>query len=230
MPHDDDALAQLRDLLAQPAYGEGDKLPAERRLARELGVSRRALRNAFAVLEAEGKVWRGVGQGTFVGRKAPRSKDDYRDLARSVQPADAMEARIAIEPVLARFAAQRATSEDVHELQTCAAKGSATTDPHTFDLWDQRFHEALARAAHNDTLAAAFEVVAALSARVGWGRAGDGVTAEWRRIFLRQHRAILEAIEARDVDWAENLMLEHLHAYRSVVLPEPMPVGKGGRG
>src|SRR3982750_4454473 len=66
------AMAKLSALLESPEYPANSRLPAERDLSVQLDLSRSALREALEVLEAEGKVWRHVGQGTFVGtRPAP---------------------------------------------------------------------------------------------------------------------------------------------------------------
>src|SRR5690554_4674838 len=89
-----DVLGKLRRLVDGDEYEEGDKLPAERELAERFQVSRRALKNAFGVLEAEGKVWRGVGQGTFVGRRTMKPLADLASLARTSNPVAVLEARL----------------------------------------------------------------------------------------------------------------------------------------
>ena len=66
------ALIQLRAYLAQQRLPVNSRLPPERELCRALGVTRTAVRNALATLEAEGQLWRHVGKGTFVGTRKPR--------------------------------------------------------------------------------------------------------------------------------------------------------------
>jgi DNA-binding FadR family transcriptional regulator len=61
------ALDRLRLLLDEAAPGGDHRLPPERDLAEQLGVGRRALRRALEVLEAEGRIWRHQGKGTFAG-------------------------------------------------------------------------------------------------------------------------------------------------------------------
>ncbi|WP_143750167.1 FadR/GntR family transcriptional regulator, partial [Caballeronia ptereochthonis] len=63
------ALDKLLDYVAQSKLKDGDALPSERKLAEQLGVSRRDLRVALASLEAAGRVWRGVGRGTYLGAR-----------------------------------------------------------------------------------------------------------------------------------------------------------------
>ncbi|TIW47875.1 MAG: GntR family transcriptional regulator, partial [Mesorhizobium sp.] len=61
------ALVQLQAYLAQMDHAGETRLPAERELSESLGVSRGDLRKALAVLEKDGRIWRHVGRGTFVG-------------------------------------------------------------------------------------------------------------------------------------------------------------------
>ncbi|MBQ9352329.1 winged helix-turn-helix domain-containing protein, partial [Phyllobacterium sp.] len=72
------ALDRLRRLLASDEFGKDGKLPTERALSESLGVSRRSVRRALEVLEAEGRIWRRQGQGTFAGRE-PDSWGEHVD-------------------------------------------------------------------------------------------------------------------------------------------------------
>ena len=110
------ALAKLRQLLESGEYQVNSRLPAERELAVQLGLSRGALRGGFEVLEAEGKVWRHVGKGTFVGNR-PLDDISIPSLVTSgTSPTEILEARLLIEPLLARLAAVRATEADLTHL------------------------------------------------------------------------------------------------------------------
>ena len=66
---DHSALTQLRAYLAQNDYPADGRLPPERKLCEELGVTRTSLRKALATLELEGQIWRHVGRGTFIGAR-----------------------------------------------------------------------------------------------------------------------------------------------------------------
>jgi len=215
-------LARLRRLIHEEGYRDGDKLPPERQLAEELRVSRRTLRNAFAVLEAEGRVWRGVGQGTFVGRREPRVVSDLTTVADSSNPVTVVEARLSLEPVIARFAAQRATSTHLATVKRCAEETGRARTFEAFDEWDERFHRAIVAAADNGVFRAMHELLLNVWTNVAWGQVRTRYfSAEWQRIYARQHRVIAEAIENRDVDRAENLMLEHWQTLRSNLVYDP---------
>src|SRR5215472_7827040 len=97
-----DAIARLRTLLDTGMSGSG-RLPPERVLADEIGVSRRAVRQALDRLEAEGRVSRQQGRGTFVCDPRAHASDLAGELAKLTNPVDTLEARMAIEPSLARL-------------------------------------------------------------------------------------------------------------------------------
>lgn len=218
-----EVLGELRRLIDGDDYQEGDKLPAERELAERFRVSRRALKSAFDVLEAEGRVWRGVGQGTFVGRRVLKPLADLASLARTANPVAVLEARLSFEPAVARFAGQRSTSGHVRDLQECLGKMLAAKDTDEFRRWDERFHELLVISAQNTVFDAIYGVISGVWSQLRWGARLEGAyTTEWKRIYVRQHRSILESIEGRDLDRAEILVLEHWQTMRSNLLGDAL--------
>lgn len=224
-----EVLVELRRLLRGGEYEDGDKLPPERELAERFNVSRRAVKNAFAVLEAEGKVWRGVGQGTFVGRRILKPFSNLESLARTTNPVAVLEARISFEPAVARFAGQRANSSHLQEMQECIGRATGAKDSDEFRRWDERFHELLVVSAQNPLFDAIYTVINGVWSRLAWGSHVErAYTQEWKRIYLRQHRSILEAVEGRDLNRAEILVLEHWQTMRSNLLDDPVrdrPIG-----
>src|SRR3954470_17031352 len=84
------------------AFAPGERLPAERELARRLGVGRASVREAIAALQLQGIVETRPGSGTFVVDVPPTA-----DLPHDASPSDLLEARELIEPAIARLAAQR---------------------------------------------------------------------------------------------------------------------------
>ena len=86
MARADEALAKIRKLLDGDKFPLNSRLPPERQLAVDLGVSRSALREGLAMFEVEGKVWRHVGKGTFVGSRPIKNASDLSLVSRLTNP------------------------------------------------------------------------------------------------------------------------------------------------
>src|SRR5262252_1479247 len=153
MERSDQTLSRLRQLIESRDYDEGGRMPPERSLASELGVGRRSLRRALEVLEQEGRISRHQGRGTFVNHGTgaglnialgERETGLAALLARAVLPAapnpafeyildhtnplEVIEVRLAIEPVIARLAAFRASQAEIEKLVAIAGETRAAPD------------------------------------------------------------------------------------------------------
>lgn len=85
------ALDTLRQMVAQRAEFPQRALPTERDLAADFGLSRRAIRRALSVLEAEGQIWRRQGKGTFVGPTPPSASLSFARLSGRTNFSEVME-------------------------------------------------------------------------------------------------------------------------------------------
>src|SRR5690242_17673471 len=101
-------LDRVRAFVEQARRSNRLRLPPEVELSEALGVSRGRLRAIFRKLEAEGLIWRHVGKGTFVGERSLAA--ELGSLPDLINPLEAFEARLVIEPKLAGLAALRATN------------------------------------------------------------------------------------------------------------------------
>lgn len=214
-------LIRLRELVAARQAAGENRLPPERELAMQMKVSRGTLRRALDLLEAEGTLWRHVGQGTFVGSReliaTPREK-----VTRTTNPDEVMEGRLVVEPKLAAMAALRASAEDVARMEYCLRKGEAAANTATFEIWDGRLHRAIAEAARNRMLLALFDSLNAVRDEDLWGRLKKASFSRTRKTgYLQQHRDLVEAIRQRDAAAAEKLMLSHLDIVRRDLLTPP---------
>ncbi|WP_020386837.1 FadR/GntR family transcriptional regulator [Kribbella catacumbae] len=145
----DQVVAAIREGRLRP----DDRLPAERELARTLGVSRPTLREALAGLELAGLVRSRQGHGTVVVASAAV----VANWGAEMTPTQVFEARLAIEPELARLAAEKRYPEDIAVLRQAGAdleEEFARTGHYRSDL---PVHRAVARAARNPVLATALE-------------------------------------------------------------------------
>lgn len=207
------ALRKLEDYLSANAFADGDRLPPERVLAAALGVSRRALRQALASVELEGRVWRGVGQGTFVGPRPPNVAAPLERALANTHPIAIMEARLTLEPALAASAAVKWAPDDMEGIEVALRRTSEARDRMSWERWDAEFHRAVASACHNDLLIALFDQFNACRAQTDWGKLRALITNEQhRRNATEDHRRICAAIRARDPDAAFHAMWAHLWA------------------
>lgn len=205
------ALASIRHFLESHGFRAQDRLPPERELAETLGLTRTQLRTGMRQLESEGVIWRHVGRGTFFGTRPHEGIDEPSRAVSSINPRELMEARIALEPQLARLAASYATSDDLIRLERCVERAVAAPDAPLFQTFDADLHRAVAEASHNTLLVDLFKSMNAVRHRVLWGHLnGDFLTAELRKEYDIQHRGFVDAIRRRDPVAAENLMRAHL--------------------
>jgi GntR family transcriptional repressor for pyruvate dehydrogenase complex len=202
----DRLLGKLRERIAA-----GENLPPERTLVGQLGVKRHTLRKALEHLRSVGEL--GLRPAT---RPAAFTKGGQA-LVRSTNPIEVIEMRLALEPILARLAALRATPTDIARIER-AATTLSENDSASADL---AFHKAIAAATGN-TLAAS---IYALLRQVG-ADARIYIKAVKQRPMHRltqrddEHRRIAQAIANRDADGAERAMRAHLHMVQRQILDQ----------
>jgi DNA-binding FadR family transcriptional regulator len=215
------ALVQLRAYIAQGEFSRNDRLPPERQLCLDLGVSRSKLRRAFTVLESEGSIWRHVGRGTFIG-DGPGAGEypSILAIAKRTTPHELMYARVILEPLLTREAALHATAEDVEELRKIAAKAREANTWREYEALDNQFHRLIAEATQNTPLVAMFEQLNALRRTIVWGRLRERSDHPPKdHHSFDEHDSILDAIENRDASLSESGMRQHLQSVTSSLFP-----------
>jgi DNA-binding FadR family transcriptional regulator len=215
----DRALSSLSALLEQPEYASGNQLPPERELATKLKLSRSALREGLEVLEAEGRIWRHVGQGTFVGNRPAQQPATLSLISARTSPSEMLETRLLVEPLLARMAALRATDAEIQQMQRLLEKSEAAHDAKTWELWDGRLHRAVAEAAHNGLLLSIFDAFNAMRRQAKWSALRQAALTQARHAaYCAHHRAYVGAIASRDPARAEEVMRRHIEAVRDGLL------------
>lgn len=207
------ALEKLEAYLSSRSLEAGARLPPERTLAADLGLSRGALRQALAAIELEGRIWRGVGQGTFIGPRPAGGSAPLQRLFLNSHPIAIMEARLTIEPALAATAALKWGLGDMEAIDIAVRRTSEARDLESWERWDAEFHRSVASACHNDVLIALFDQLNACRARTDWGKLRALVATDRHRSKATEdHRRISNAIRARDPDAAYNAMWVHLRS------------------
>jgi DNA-binding FadR family transcriptional regulator len=201
---------RLRDLLDEGAFASGGRLPPERHLAEELGVGRRSLRGALDVLEREGRVSREQGRGTFV-RSARGPSVALGQIAEHTSPPEVIELRLALEPIVARLAAVRASPSDIRRIQRLAVETRGAKGATEYEKADAAFHRAIVEASRNALFSAVFDAVSENRDDIGWQRlAENGRCFKRQATFAAFHAEIADAVAARDGERAAKAMYGHL--------------------
>lgn len=203
------AMNQLVSLIEDGTFATGDRLPTERALAEQLGISRASVRQALTGLAAMGLVESRPGDGTYVTER----RTDFTWRIDAASALEILEGRRAIESGTVRLAALRRTGRELTALREIVATMDEQVGDgvHPVDT-DREFHRAIAAAAHNPVLLQAMDALAQQMSGPEWHRIklwGLRGTEQTARI-QGQHRAIFAAIEAADADLAEALMKEHI--------------------
>lgn len=213
-------VAKLRRMIDEGAIGDGGRMPPERVLASELGVGRRSLRRALEVLEQEGRISRQQGRGTFIQLPGLENGVPFDRILEHTNPQEVIELRLAMEPVIARLAALRASQCDIKKLQRLAEQTREAGDTATYEAADAAFHRAVVEASRNALFLAVFDAIATSRQDAGWQRLGENAHCYKRQgVHAGFHGEIAEAIAARDGERAHNAMFRHLsdvqqHIYR----------------
>jgi GntR family transcriptional repressor for pyruvate dehydrogenase complex len=204
---------QIRSAIVNGRLREGERLPPERELAEQFGVSRVTVRDALRALEAGGLVEVRVGArgGAFVtvptGALVGQTMSDMM-MMQAISPEDIVEARLIVELGTVSVACVRATDEDLARLRENVERGAEALRAHTYTReasWD--FHTALAAAAHNaavDGLTQSFRSTLSLHPV----RTREGTAAH--ELSVEEHTRIVDALERRDAGTARREMAAHL--------------------
>ncbi|OLP62010.1 GntR family transcriptional regulator [Xaviernesmea oryzae] len=202
---------QVRQLIQNGQYPPGARLPAERELAQQLGVSRPSLREALIALEIDGSIEIRMGSGIYALSPA-RQVASNRSLGES--PMELMQARAVIEGAVIIQAAAAISPEALSTLT-----GILNAMRHEIDEGrkpmeqDRQFHLAIADCAGNTVLA---EVVAQLfderHSPMSDRMRGRFETPETWRQALTEHETILACLDARNPLGAQAAMHAHLTA------------------
>ncbi|MEJ8282236.1 FadR/GntR family transcriptional regulator [Pseudonocardia spirodelae] len=207
---------RLLDHMIEKRLGAGDRLPAERELATQLGVSRASVVQALVALEVQGVIDVRHGDGAVI-RQVPADRQVLRVLReRRHRLREVIEAREALEVRIASLAAERRTDADLERIEAAMAAMSDDISRGGRGVHgDEMFHAAVTAAAHSGLLGSLMEEISELvrESRIESlsqpGRPADSLAA---------HRRVVDAIRAGDAASASAAMGEHIAAVSDVAL------------
>ena len=224
---------KIRDMLAAGTLKPGDKLPAERQLAEQLGVGRSALREALRTLEASGVLVlkKGAYGGAFVREGDPsRVALVIQDLLYlgSISIDNLTEARLLLQDIIVRLACQRATTADLAALDKNVDLTEKLTKESRFNERLEasvQFYQLLAAAAHNPVLSITVEAMAIILLRVLRILRSNGVSKPQTNLVAKR-RAFMERLRARDADAAATELKAHLISVHLQLTQRSLAAGK----
>jgi GntR family transcriptional regulator, transcriptional repressor for pyruvate dehydrogenase complex len=205
--------AHVRGLIERGELRPGDRLPPERELAVQIGVSRPTVRTALRSLATMGVVRSRQGAGTFITAGPPALASEPLGLLAALHGLSLgglFEARLVLEVGSSALASERASGEHLAAMSEEVTGMFASIDqPLTFLRHDVRFHRAIAAASGNPVLGVLIEMLGALF----YERRSETIQrATDLRETAEAHRRIYQAIRARNRDAAITAMSEHLRA------------------
>lgn len=222
----------IREKILDGSFLPGSRLPSERDLAAQLGVSRPAVREAIGALQNEGLVATRHGSGTYVTQTVASVHKPLQNIGMALPPmADlspiaTLEVRMILEPAIARFAAKKAKRNllaerylaqmaDVHNIE----------DPAQQALWketDRLFHRQIAAMTEDPLIIKIADVIAETMEQPLWNRLRDDGIFDSARIqlYVAEHRLIYEAIITGDADAAALYVEGHIKRVRRDIAPQ----------
>ena len=207
---------RIRQQILNGSLNPGDRLPTERILADDYGVSRTVVREAVKTLQQEGLIEIKAGLGTFVVDATDRAFSQSLGLLMSLNLndnlVDVVEIREILEVEIATLAAQRARAEDIDRMKHSIAIMDKNLDNvGEYIRHDHAFHLALARATQNAVMPLLISSIVDLLQRL---RSRTALVEGSLERGQRHHKRILEAICQRDTQAAQTAMFAHLQQVR----------------
>lgn len=208
----DEAILKIKEMILDGRLTAGERLPPEKELSEQLGLSRSSLREAVKALEIIRVLDVRRGDGTYVTSLEPRLLSEAMafivDLHQDTSVLELFEVRRILEPAAASIAATRISGDQLALLRASTATVPIDTSVEDLVSHDLEFHRIIAHASGNSYLASLLDGLSSGTVRA---RVWRGLTEE--RAVARtvdEHAAIVEALARRDGELARALMTVHI--------------------
>lgn len=208
----DEAILKIKEMILDGRLRAGERLPPEKELSEQLGLSRSSLREAVKALEIIRVLDVRRGDGTYVTSLEPRLLSEAMafivDLHQDTSVLELFEVRRILEPAAASIAATRISGDQLALLRASMATVPIDTSVEDLVSHDLEFHRIIAHASGNSYLASLLDGLSSGTVRA---RVWRGLTEE--RAVARtvdEHAAIVEALARGDGELARALMTVHI--------------------
>lgn len=206
-------------------YPADTRLPSERTLAADLGVSRNTVREALDVLESHGIIRRRAGSGSFVLWRASEAEapDAQADsVAERTSPLDHLVVRSIIEPEMVRLATINMTPRELDELDAIISRiEQVRTEVNEFVACEEEFYRKIAQGTRNPLLESCYDLTIAVcrqSFRTALMR--RHLTPDRIVDYQKRYNTLFNAIASRDVEAAVEFIKLHLIEEQKLLLYE----------
>jgi len=212
----------ILDNLRSRKWRAGHRIPTERALSDEYGISRSTVRRVLGALKDKQLITQTVGSGTYVSEQVNEALSEialHAPMTLGTSPAELMSARLVLEPAIVEMVTVHATAADFARMDACCNHAEAAATLEEFEHWDGLLHETIAAAAHNASIAGVFRLMNQVRAQGEWGVLKRRSATPARRIeYQKQHRALVAALKARDAARARERCVAHLlHVRRNLL-------------
>ena len=198
---------QIAGLIDDGAFPPGTRLPGERELAERLGVSRVTIREAEIALQAIGRLEIKTGSGVYVSETKPKTSE----VLPAASAFEVTEARLLVESETAALAAHNISEEAIERLEELVEQ-MRTGSTEEADEADELFHLTIAEASNNAAMVHTIKSLWRMREEI------PEVKATYQSVCIhdaeertREHRAVFDAIKARDSLGARAAMRDHFH-------------------
>ncbi|MCY1522559.1 HTH-type transcriptional regulator LutR [compost metagenome] len=213
--------AVIIENLQSGVWPAGHRLPTERALSEQFGISRSTVRRTLSELKTEGMISQRVGSGTYANPPSTLAQAEaaLRGEVVSTSPAELMAARLVLEPAIAALVVQHGTPADFAAMQNACEQAESAVSFEAFEVWDAKLHELMATATHNLFIEKVFALMTAARSQATWGALKrKSLTPERREAYQAEHREIVDALRDRDAARAMEAVRRHLLHVRDNLL------------
>ena len=209
-PQVDTVINHIRTLLDSGRLFPGDRLPAERKMSEQLGVSRAHVRTAFQKLEFYGIVKTYPQSGTVVAEHTVHVLEGLISDMLKIDGFDfysLVHVRVLLEVEAVRLSAKMRTEDDLELMKAACAEFDKYADSDRRVEKDFAFHQAIVRGAHNPVISSLLLVI---TPDVLTYYQKYQICSVSKENVMKEHRNMLECIIAKDQDGAERCLREHM--------------------